>query len=40
MKITGICKHCLGCNKLEDLTFKGVSKCKNAIIYNTVAKKK
>ena len=26
-ELTGICKECLGCNKLDNPLFKGVEKC-------------
>lgn len=29
-ELKGICKNCLGCNKLEDSTFNGVDKCEYA----------
>ena len=27
--LTGVCITCAGCNKLEDITFKGKDKCEN-----------
>lgn len=27
----GLCKNCLGCNKLEDKKFGGIYSCKNYI---------
>lgn len=26
--ISGVCKYCMGCNKLEDINFKGIYRCK------------
>lgn len=26
-----ICKYCLGCNKLEDINFKGLMNCKSFV---------
>lgn len=28
--LTGLCKNCLGCNKLENPLFTGVNECKYA----------
>ena len=28
---TKLCKYCLGCNKLEDESFRGVMRCKNLV---------
>ena len=28
-ELKGICKYCLGCNKLEQKKFEGVWKCEN-----------
>ena len=28
-ELTELCKSCLGCNKLEDINFKGYSMCDN-----------
>lgn len=30
-KLRGICLWCMGCNKLEDMNFAGVYRCKNFI---------
>lgn len=30
-KLKGICSWCMGCNKLEDMNFAGVYRCKNFI---------
>ena len=27
MELKGLCKDCLGCQRLEDKNFKGVEKC-------------
>ena len=32
MELKGLCKHCLGCNKLEDPNFKGVYRCEYATV--------
>ena len=29
-RIKGLCKNCLGCNKLEDTDFEGVYRCEYA----------
>lgn len=29
MELKGICKYCLGCNKLEDCNYEGINRCKN-----------
>ena len=31
-ELKGLCKNCIGCNKLELLKFEGVKKCKYATI--------
>ena len=31
-ELIGVCKNCLGCNKLENPLFKGVKECKFATI--------
>ena len=28
-ELTDKCKSCMGCNKLEDITFKGYYRCEN-----------
>lgn len=28
-ELKGICKYCLGCNRLENPNFKGVQRCAN-----------
>ena len=32
MELKGLCKNCLGCNRLEDKTFEGVYRCEYATI--------
>ncbi len=29
--VEGICRTCLGCNRLEDFTFRGTKECRNYI---------
>lgn len=29
MDLTGLCKSCLGCNRLEQMNFRGVKQCRN-----------
>ena len=28
-ELKGKCKKCIGCNRLEDLNFKGILRCEN-----------
>lgn len=30
MELKGLCKNCLGCNRLEDKNFEGVYRCEYA----------
>lgn len=30
-ELKGKCKTCLGCNRLEDKTFRGIYECKNYV---------
>jgi len=32
MELIGLCKNCLGCNRLEDKNFKGTYRCEYATI--------
>lgn len=31
-ELKGICKDCLGCNRIEDENFEGVEECKYATV--------
>lgn len=31
-ELIGLCKNCIGCNRIEDLNFEGTYKCKYATI--------